>query len=83
MLETQEAKVASQLYREAFRTKGNMDERFKKLVDYYFELTGFYDSNPNAIMHHFVDLYGPDCEKCGKPYRTPAAKFCAACGDKK
>lgn len=39
-------------------------------------------TEPNAIMHHAIGMYGTDCENCGKPYRTPKAKICAACGNK-
>ena len=57
--------------------------RFKDLLDYYKRITGFEDTEPNAIMHHQIEQYGPPCKKCGKPYRTPQASFCAACGNKK
>lgn len=86
MLEKEEFKIAHRLYGEAFeRRKPGMSRReiFKPLLDYYNELTGFGETEPNAIMHHQIDLYGPPCEKCGKPYRTPKASFCAACGNKK
>lgn len=84
MLEGEEGVLASKLYAEGFKTpKSERQERFKKLLDYYNDLTGFGETEPNAIMHHFADMYGPDCEKCGKPYRTDKASFCAACGNKK
>ena len=57
------------------------DDKTKQLaLDFYFELTGFRETNINAIWHHIVDLYGPPCCECGKPLRTPRAKWCAACG---
>jgi hypothetical protein len=46
----------------------------------YREMTGFAETNVNAIWHHRASLYGPLCSTCGKPLRTPRAKFCAACG---
>jgi hypothetical protein len=49
----------------------------------YEKLTGFRESNVNAIWHHRVTLYGPRCAVCGKPLRTPSASFCAACGAKR
>lgn len=61
----------------------SQEERNKELVDYYFNLTGEKDSNPNSIMHHRIALYGSPCENFGKPFRTPKASFCAAFGHKK
>jgi hypothetical protein len=46
----------------------------------YERLTGFPETNPEALFHHRVALYGPPCSYCGKPLRTPAARSCAACG---
>jgi hypothetical protein len=46
----------------------------------YRELTGFDETNANAIWHHRASLYGAPCKTCGKPLRTPKASFCAACG---
>lgn len=86
MLSTDEYQIASKLYRSGFeKGKCNMSrsQRFKDLLDYHYELTGFKETNPNAIMHHFIDMYGPPCENCSKPYRTPKASFCAACGHKR
>ena len=46
----------------------------------YESLTGFRESNVDAIWHHRVSLYGEPCANCGKPLRTPTATFCAECG---
>jgi len=56
------------------------EERFKACLDAYERLTGFRESNPNAVMHHRLVLYGPPCLACGKPLRTPRASRCMACG---
>ncbi len=45
----------------------------------YEELTGFSETNVNAIWHHRASLFGPICSQCGKPLRTPRASFCAEC----
>jgi hypothetical protein len=45
----------------------------------YKRTTGFPETNPQALDHHQVSLYGPPCEYCGKPLRTPEAKICGAC----
>lgn len=45
----------------------------------YFELTGFRETNINAIWHHRASAFGPPCHSCGKPLRTPKARFCAEC----
>lgn len=83
MLNEEEAATAYNLYSKGFKTPRaglTHQERYKDLLDYYFKVTGFEETNPLAILHHFISIYGPDCENCGKPYRTPKAKFCAACG---
>lgn len=58
----------------------SINESFKPLRDEYARMTGIADCHQNAIMHHRISLYGPPCEACGKPLRTPQAAFCAACG---
>lgn len=86
MLDEAEFTIASSLLKKAFEKDNpskTLKERFKPLVEYYKEVTGFEETNPNVIMHHRIAQYGPPCEKCGKPYRTPKASFCAACGNKR
>ncbi|MDB4537943.1 hypothetical protein N9230_04940 [Akkermansiaceae bacterium] len=46
----------------------------------YFELTGFRESNPDALWHHRLSIYGPECESCGELLRTSEASYCANCG---
>jgi len=46
----------------------------------YYEITGFQETEVNALYHHQINLYGPSCDQCRKPLRTPRAKHCAACG---
>jgi hypothetical protein len=46
----------------------------------YNKMTGFGETNLNAVYHHRLSLYGPPCPDCGKRLRTPKARFCAACG---
>ncbi|WP_223826753.1 hypothetical protein [Flagellimonas sp. S3867] len=84
MLDEKEFVIASNLYSKGIRTL-NKDRQlgFKDLLDYYNNLTGFGETEPNAIMHHSLQQIGPDCENCGKPYRTPKAKMCVACGNKR
>ena len=69
MLEDEEVKKAYELYGLAFKitAEGNMQERFKALISYYKEVTGEEYTNPNAIILHLVDIYGPLYEKCGNP----------------
>lgn len=83
MLDDEAFAVASKLYHEAFGfgKSGSIAERMQPLVDYYEKLTGQVII-PNAIMHHQISQYGPPCENCEKPLRTPKASFCAACGNK-
>ncbi len=84
MLDDEEYAIASKLYAKGIKVlKKDRQERFKELLDYYNDLSGFGETEPNAIMHHSLEEIGSDCEKCGKPYRTPKAKLCAACGNKR
>ena len=60
--------------------KGAIAQRLQPMLEMYRLLTGFAETNPNAIWHHMADQYGPPCPHCHKPLRTPEARFCAACG---
>jgi len=46
------------------------------------ELTGYKETNWNAIWHHRLSQYGPECSSCGHLFRSPKASFCANCGQK-
>jgi hypothetical protein len=83
MLNELEFEKAGLIYKQAITNiSTTREERFKPLLDYYQSVTGFSETEPNAIMHHRISIYGPPCENCGKPYRTPLASFCASCGHK-
>ena len=53
--------------------------RFKPALDLYEQMTGFKETNPNALGHHRISLYGPPCLNCGRPKRTPLASQCVDC----
>jgi hypothetical protein len=81
MLDEEEFECVSQLYSEGMRAKGlALSERFQPVLKEYERLTGFAETNPNAVMHHQLSQYGPPCTACGKPLRTAQAWHCAACG---
>jgi hypothetical protein len=52
-------------------------------LDRYFEITGFLETNINALEHHHLSIYGNECLFCRHLLRTPQASFCANCGMKK
>lgn len=91
MLDEAEYAVAFSLYRDGaiatkeFREKWGlplkdaMEKRFEPLLSWYEELTGYKETNGNAVMHHRLALYGPPCERCKRPLRSPMAKLCGAC----
>ena len=92
MLDESEYREVFRLYGEgisaskAFRQKWGLpaegmekEIRFKPLLDRYEQMTGLRESNPNAVMHHRLSLYGPPCVRCGKPMRSPSAKLCGSC----
>lgn len=58
----------------------NLEAHFRPIREAYSRLTGAPEMHHNAIMHHRIAIYGPRCADCGKPMRTPQARFCAACG---
>jgi hypothetical protein len=62
------------------REPADDQEAFRReALERYFELTGFRETNIAALFHHRLALYGPPCQTCGKPLRTPRARWCAVC----
>ncbi|HZO74901.1 MAG TPA: hypothetical protein VFB60_22025 [Ktedonobacteraceae bacterium] len=57
-----------------------LHEFFEPVRKEYERMTGMVDCHHNAIMHHRISIYGPPCNRCGKPLRTSRAHFCTACG---
>jgi len=55
-------------------------EHGQDALDRYFQITGFRETDMNALWHRRLRDLGPPCGACGKPLRTPQATFCAACG---
>jgi hypothetical protein len=58
----------------------NLKDFGREALAEYEKISGFHETNPNALYHHRLSIYGPPCHVCGKPLRTPQAKHCAACG---
>jgi hypothetical protein len=59
---------------------GEVAEQLRPMLEMYHLLTGFVETNPNALWHHRISDHGPPCPSCRKPLRTELARFCAACG---
>ena len=57
----------------------SMQDHYATMLARYEEITGYKETNPDAIVHHRLSLYGPPCTTCGKPLRTPRAKLCGSC----
>lgn len=55
-------------------------EKLRYFQEMYKLITGYTITNANAIWHHRINHYGPDCPNCKKPLRTALAKYCVACG---
>jgi len=81
MLDDEEFQRAKELY--DLGIKSEAVDRFQPLLDYYNELTGYGETDAEHIMHHQISQYGPICENCGKPLKTPQATFCISCGSKR
>lgn len=56
------------------------DKTQKYFVEMYRLITGFKETNPNAVWHHLLSYHGVDCPNCKKPLRTPEARYCVSCG---
>ncbi len=87
MFDEKESAVAYELYFEALNSykSGAMpkDEIYGPLIEYHQKVTGIVETDPLKIIHHRSTIYGPPCDSCGKPYRTPKARLCAYCGGKR
>jgi hypothetical protein len=51
-----------------------------RMIEVYEQVTGVREQNWEKVFHHRLADYGPPCSNCGKPLRTPRARYCAACG---
>jgi hypothetical protein len=46
----------------------------------FAQLTGYFETDANAIWHHRRSNYGSTCASCGELLRTTRARRCAGCG---
>jgi hypothetical protein len=78
MVDDEEWKRISSLFQKG--PEGNPKEQMYALALCEYErITGFHETNPNVLWDHVLFRWGPPCEKCGKPLRTPRAKLCGSC----
>ena len=71
-------------FKSAFSLKGTgvgdlWEREFGPVLNEYERITGFHETNINALYHHRSSLYGSPCGNCGKPLRRPQAKMCGTC----
>lgn len=55
-------------------------EKYRYLLEMYKLITGEYESNPLAILHHQRSQFGKECPNCQKLFRTSRAIYCVSCG---
>ena len=55
------------------------DRSGRRAVAEYEAITGFEETNPLALFHHRVALYGPPCHAGKRPLRTLQARLCGSC----
>jgi hypothetical protein len=89
MLDEAEYSIIRDLHTQAVRRgkasavnldRAAIDALFSPVLDAYERITGCRDVKIDAVMHHRLSLFGPPCNRCAKPLRTPRAAYCAACG---
>jgi len=59
--------------------KSHRDGQLAALTEYE-RITGFNETNFNALFHHRISHHGPPCPRCGKVLRTAVASKCFECG---
>ncbi len=77
---TREVKTFRQVH-DALLSQTPVYDLFEPVRQAYERMTGMTNCHQDAIMHHRISIYGPPCCVCGKPLRTPLARFCVACGE--
>jgi hypothetical protein len=55
-------------------------ELYRPVQQAYARITGAVEA-PDHLLKHRLAAYGPACQRCGRPLRTPKARQCAACGE--
>jgi len=72
-----------QRYRESNGASLNeaLKQRYERPpLEKFFQLTGYRETDVNALRHHQLDRYGPPCPNCGRLLMTKVARSCAQCG---
>ena len=63
-----------------FELQASRPDGRQAMLAEYNRLTGLSETNPNAVYHHRISIYGPPCPHCRKVLRTPLAFKCFECG---
>ena len=73
MLDDNEFKLVSSLFNTGTEG-GTTDRMFGPALHEYERITGFHETNPTALYHHVLSIYGPPCARVRKTAENTKSK---------